>query len=61
MKVETNPWSTLQPGSDLTLGYTNPSGKGRHLIISHIGSNAGFLNGAQDVSRSWDMETTTRT
>lgn len=28
---------------DWSTGFKNPTGKGRRLIIGHVGSNAGFV------------------
>ena len=33
----------------LTVGLTEPKGKGRRLIITHIGSEEGFVPGAEDI------------
>lgn len=50
--VEKDPFSALVAGSDLSLGYKDPSGRGQHLIISHIGGSDGFIEEAADVFRS---------
>lgn len=35
-----------------SIGLKSPSGKGRRLIITHIGSNSGFLDGGLNVFKS---------
>ncbi len=49
--VERNP-ETIRPGSELTAGYKDHTGKGQRLIISHIGSESGFLPGGLLLFRS---------
>ncbi len=38
------PWQAFKKG--LTRGNPRPSGKGRRLIVCHLGSEDGFLEGA---------------
>ena len=38
--------------SCLSSGLTSPSGKGKRMIITHIGSNSGFVDGGLDVFES---------
>ena len=41
------PWQAFQNG--LTLGNPRPKGKGRRVILAHIGSEDGFLPNAEMV------------
>ena len=38
--------------SGLSSGLTSPSGKGKRMIISHIGSDSGFVDGGFDAFKS---------
>ncbi|GFY60150.1 DDE_3 domain-containing protein [Trichonephila inaurata madagascariensis] len=41
--------SSYEASSNLTVGLTAPKGKGRRLIMAHIGSKEGFVRDAADI------------
>jgi len=49
IEIERDPAQALEPSSGLTTGIKRPIGKGKRLILSHVGGEDGFVPNAIDL------------